>query len=128
MTHPLSHGKFKRSYGGSFVYQIQGPCCRLYDKEELPWPSCSLQWKGKQPSWNRVGNRFVADLATVRHPSYAVKGFDAYGVEWQEVITFFEEKLTPAERKWWCWKGPQQLEKPATIDEMETRLSAGHKW
>jgi hypothetical protein len=126
--HPLHHGKYKRSFGDSFVYQIQGPCCRVYDKEELPWPSCSLQWKGKQPSWNRVGSRFVADLACTRHPSYAVAGWDNYGSEWFSVITFFEEKLTVAEKKWWVWKGPQHLDPPATVDEMEHRLASGHQW
>lgn len=126
--HPLPNGKFKRSFGSSFVYKIQGPCCRLYDKEELPWPSCSMLWKGKQPSWNRVGKRFVADLACVRHPSYSVEGWDNYGSHWDNVVTFFEENLTTAERKWWVWKGPEHLEPPATIDEMEHRLSTGQQW
>ena len=61
MIHP--HGKRLRSPGGSFLYEVQGPVCRLYDREQLPWPSCSLQWKGKQPSWRRIGRRFVADLS-----------------------------------------------------------------
>ena len=47
-------GKKIRSPGGSFVYEIQGPVCILYDREQLPWPCCSLQWRGKQPSWNRL--------------------------------------------------------------------------
>lgn len=126
--HPLHNGKFKRSYGGSFVYYIQGPCCRLYDKEELPWPSCSLQWRGKQPSWNRVGKRFVPDLACIRHPSYYVIGWDSYTTQWECDITFFEENLTKAERKWWVWKGPQHLEPPLTVEEMEQRLAAGQQW
>lgn len=72
----LRSGSHIRSAGGSFVYEIIGPVCRLYDREELPWPSCSLAWKGKQPSWNRIGPRFVADMASRRSPSYAVKLID----------------------------------------------------
>lgn len=128
MSHPLSTGKFKRSYGGSFVYVVQGPCCRLYDKEELPWPSCSLAWKGKQPSWNRIGKRYVPDMATTRCPSYSVHGYDHHGNSWESVVTFYEESLTKAERRWWIWKGPAHLSPPDTVDDMEHRLAEGHQW
>jgi len=126
--HPLKYHKYIRSYGGCFVYKIEGPCCRLYDREELPWPSCSLQWRGKQPSWNRVGRRFVPDLACIRHPSYAIEGWDSYGSNWRSVITFFEEHLTAVERKWWVWKGPENIEPPTTIDQMEQRITQGFQW
>lgn len=128
MSHPYDAGKRLVSYGRSFVYEVQGPCCRLYDKEELPWPSCSLQWKGKQPSWTRVGPRFVSDMATSRCPSYAVQGWDHHGNTWHTVISLYDIKLTAAEKKWWTWKGPISLEPPATVDEMENRLSEGHRW
>ena len=49
----LEQGQTFRSPGGGFSYEVIGPCCRLYDREELPYPSCSLQWKGKQPSWKK---------------------------------------------------------------------------
>jgi len=99
MIHP--HGKRLRSPGGSFVYEVQGPVCRLFDREELPWPSCSLQWRGLQPSWRRVGRRFVADLAASRCPSYAVKAVDAAGNEWEQILTLYQFRLTPEEKRWW---------------------------
>jgi len=99
------HGKKLRSPGGSFVYEISGPVCRLFDRDELPWPSCSLQWRGKQPSWRRIGRRFVADLAVRRCPSYAVRGTDASGTEWEQVITLYQYRLTPEEKLWWYGRG-----------------------
>lgn len=128
MTHPLQYGKLLRSYGGSFVYEVLGPCCRLYDKEELPWPSCSLQWKGKQPSWNRIGPRFVPDMATSRCPSYAVKGYDHHGNSWFQILSLYEVRLLSSEKKWWVWKGPPHLKPPSTPEEMEHRLHQGDNW
>jgi hypothetical protein len=98
---PLSCGKRFRSPGGSFAYEVVGPVCRLFDREELPWPSCSLQWKGKQPSWRRVGRRFVADLAASRCPSYVVKAVDSAGNEWEQVLTIYQERLSPQTKEWW---------------------------
>ena len=99
MIHP--HGKRLRSPGGSFLYEVQGPVCRLYDREQLPWPSCSLQWKGKQPSWRRIGRRFVADIAVRRCPSYSVKGVDSTGARWEQVLTLYQHKLSSEEKQWW---------------------------
>jgi len=59
--------------GSHFLYQIIGPVCRLYDREELPWPCCSLSWMGKSPSWNRQGVRFTRDLGAKNAPSYTVR-------------------------------------------------------
>jgi hypothetical protein len=39
---------------------------RLFDREELPWPCCRIAWRSKEPSWRRVGRRFVADVAQQR--------------------------------------------------------------
>ena len=76
--------------------------CRLFDREELPWPSCSLQWKGKQPSWRRVGRRLIPDVGPNRYQSYSVIGIDRSGLEWQEVKTFYKlPRLSNAERRWW---------------------------
>lgn len=110
--HPLSDGKFLRSPGGSFVYRVMGPCCMLYDREELPWPSCSLQWKGKQPSWNRIGKRFIADISAARCPSYAVVARDLAGNEWTQVLTIYYERLTPSEKNWWYSKVPNGKDYP----------------
>lgn len=97
----LDHGDTFRSPGGSFQYIVQGPVCRLYDRTELPWPCCRLSWKGKEPSWNRIGRRYVADIATRRHPSYSVKGRDRYGNEWEAVVTDFTYRLPRAVKNWW---------------------------
>jgi hypothetical protein len=69
----FKYGDIIQSRGGSFTYQVIGAVCRLYDREELPYPCCRLQWKGKEPYWNRVGQRFVPDIATKKVPSYRVK-------------------------------------------------------
>ena len=86
------------SPGGSFVYQIQGAVCRLYDRSDLPFPCCSLKWRGKQPFWNRVGKRFVADLSTSRNPSYSVV---LVGSDRSFVVTFGWIRLLPKEQEWW---------------------------
>ena len=97
-------GKKFRSPGGSFVYEVLGPVCRLYDREELPWPSCSLQWRGKQPSWRRIGPRFVPDLAASRCPSYVVIARDMWGCEWEQVLTLYDQRLSASEKNWWYWR------------------------
>ena len=97
----LDHGDTFRSPGGSFQYTVQGPVCRLYDRTELPWPCCRLSWKGKEPSWNRIGRRFVGDIAAKRFPSYAVLGIDRDGNSWTEVKTDFTFLLPRAIRQWW---------------------------
>lgn len=108
----LPAGSLFASPGGKFAYEVQGPCSRLYDREELPWPSCSLQWKGKQPSWNRVGKRFVPDMACSRCPSYAVKAVDGLGSQWRDVVTLYWEPLSPELKQWWYTKKPERSEFP----------------
>ena len=112
MPHPLPSGKKIRSPGESFCYTILGPCCTLYDREQLPWPSCSLAWKGKQPSWNRVGVRFVADVACSRCPSYSVIALDTDGNCWEEVLTLYYVILTKEERHWWITRKPKAKDYP----------------
>jgi hypothetical protein len=93
-----------RSPGGSFASRVEGPVCRLYDREDLPWPCCSLTWRGKAPSWNRVGRRFVPDVGAQRSPSYAVTrgGLSGMGdpVIWQEVQTL-PVRLSAELARWW---------------------------
>ncbi len=102
----LDPGSLFDSPGGSFSYQVLGPVCRLYDREQLPWPCCRLSWRGKEPSWRRVGCRLVADLAVRRFPSYAVRGTDRYGNTWESVATDFTYQLPERERVWWYAKTP----------------------
>ena len=106
----LKIGKKIQSPGGSFVYEIQGPVCVLYDRNELPWPCCSLVWKGKQPSWNRQGKRFVPDLAAAKCEAYWVKGEDAAGTTWEQTLVRYHERLSRQEKDWWYWRyKPNQL-------------------
>lgn len=35
---PLQPGQIICSPGGTFKYKIIGACCRLYDREKLPYP------------------------------------------------------------------------------------------
>ena len=108
----LPSGSAFKSLGGRFGYRVAGPICRIYDREELPYPSCSLQWRGKQPSWNRVGKRFVPDIAAACCPSYQVEGVDAYGNVWKAPVTLYSEKLTPAMRQWWITRKPEAAPYP----------------
>lgn len=101
IQHPLEHGQTFRSPGCHFTYRVIGPCCRLFDREELPWPCCRLQWRGKEPSWRRIGKRFVPDLATQNSPSYSV---EVVGQEYAGrtfVVTLYAVKLPQPVRKWW---------------------------
>ena len=102
----LQPGDVLQSPGGSFSYEVLGPCCRLYDREELPWPCCRLSWRGKEPSWRRVGPRLVADMAVRRYPSYSVIGRDRHGCTWETVATDFTSLLPRELARWWYAKTP----------------------
>lgn len=102
----LETGGLYDSPGGSFSYRIEGPCCRLFDREELPWPCCRLSWRGKEPSWRRVGPRLVPDMAARRSPSWAVTGCDRYGTCWESVVTDYTARLRPEVARWWYSKTP----------------------
>lgn len=117
MNTVLPHGKKLLSPGQSFFYVVQGPCCILYDREELPWPSCSLAWKGKQPSWNRVGKRLVPDMAASRCPAYFVTARDSWGNEWQQTLVLYHVRLAEPLRRSWYWKGPADATPPLFYDE-----------
>ena len=103
----IPHGSVFKSHGGRFGYRVIGPCCRLFDRNELPWPCCRLAWKGKEPAWNRIGKRFIPDMAAARCPSYQVEGVDAYGNTWTQSLTLYEEKLTVDLKQWWITRKPQ---------------------
>lgn len=112
MNHPAPSGEWFHSPGRGFAYKVIGPVCRLYDREDLPWPSSSLQWKGKQPSWNRTGKRFVPDLATSRCPSYVVECLDQWGCRWEQIVTLYHHRLEPTVKQWWTTKKPVEMEWP----------------
>lgn len=108
----LPPGKKIRSPGGSFVYEIQGPCCILYDRETLPWPCCRLSWRGREPSWNRTGRRFVPDLAASRCPAYSVKACDNWGNTWHQTLIMYHDRLDGHLKTSWYWKGPVSQHPP----------------
>lgn len=120
IQHPLEQGQTFRSPGCHFTYRVIGPCCRLFDREELPWPCCRLQWRGKEPSWRRIGKRFVSDLATQNSPSYSV---EVVGQEYSGrtfVVTLYAVKLPQPVRAWWHAKKPQNASDPT--DSMPEKL------
>jgi hypothetical protein len=106
----LEHGSEHTSPGGQSTYRILGPCCRLYDREELPWPCCRIAWRSKEPSWRRIGRRFVPDLAARRCPSYAVELLQPGSRPTRTVITFFAQRLAPPLQEWWYSRLPASQE------------------
>jgi hypothetical protein len=106
----LSSGTEHPSPGGQYSYRILGPCCRLFDREELPWPCCRLAWRSKEPSWRRIGRRFVADLAARRCPSYAVELLQPGARPTRTVLTLFAQRLAPELQEWWYSRLPATLD------------------
>jgi hypothetical protein len=103
-SHPLQPGQIIASPGCHFSYRILGPCCRLFDREQLPWPCCRLQWRGKEPSWRRIGRRFTVDLSTKTHPSYSVEIIGQGSLE-PIVITLYSITLPKVVKEWWHSEG-----------------------
>ena len=100
----LAHNSLLMSPGQQFSYRVIGPCCRLYDREQLPWPCCRLQWHSKEPSWRRIGPRFVADMAARRYPSYAVELIGLGGKSEPLVISLYMSRLSASDQGWWYTK------------------------
>jgi hypothetical protein len=90
-----------QSPGCHYTYRIIGPCCRLFDRETLPWPCCRIEWRGKEPSWRRVGKRFVVDMATRNCPSYSVEILGQEGKKEPTIVTLYSVKLSSEQREWW---------------------------
>jgi len=106
----FEYGSIHSSLGGQYSYKIIGPCCRLYDREELPWPCCRIAWRSKEPYWIRVGARFVADIASRKCPSYSVEILEPGSKPVQTVITLFAEKFSNELQEWWYSKKPGSRE------------------
>jgi len=119
----LEYGDRIYSPGGSYTYEVIGLVCPLYDREKLDYPHCRIEWKdcrgnGKAPAWNRQGKRFVVDIATRKHPSYAVR---ICGTRDIINLTLFWLELNKEDQEWWYSKTPylkkishQELCQPAT--------------
>ena len=103
----MAHGSIHESTGGHFSYRIIGPCCRLYDREELPWPCCRLSWRSKEPSWRRIGKRLVPDIAAQRCPSYSVELLQPGLKPTKTIITLFPERFNSAMQEWWYSRHPR---------------------
>lgn len=97
-NHPLQPGQIFSSPGCHFTYRVIGACCPLFDREDLPYPCCRLEWRGKEPSWRRIGRRFVPDMAAKQSPSYVV---EIVGQSQPLVLTLYWVKLPPAIKEWW---------------------------
>ncbi|NEQ97138.1 MAG: hypothetical protein F6K30_10495 [Cyanothece sp. SIO2G6] len=97
----LDPGAILLSPGGHFTYRVIGACCRLFDRSELPWPCCRIQWRSKEPSWRRIGKRFVPDLATKSFASYAVEILDHDASPAPVIVTLYWMPLSPQVRSWW---------------------------
>ncbi|UBF24446.1 hypothetical protein K9N68_22485 [Kovacikia minuta CCNUW1] len=116
-SHPLRYGQVFFSPGCHFSYRVLGPCCRLFDREQLPWPCCRIQWRGKEPSWRRIGKRFTVDLATRNHPSYSVEIL-GQGTTEPIVITLYSVNLPQPVRDWWHSDRLKQI--PTALPAKET--------
>jgi hypothetical protein len=105
LTPTLSPGDRFMSPGCNYEYEVIGACCMLYDRNNLPFPSCSLDWKGKQPSWRRIGRRFINDISSANKEVYYVKLLGCYNEHlayqyW--VFTYWD--MGKEFKKWWHGK------------------------
>ncbi len=106
----LACGSVHTSPGGQYSFRVIGPCCRLFDREELPWPCCRLAWRSKEPSWRRVGRRFVPDLAASRCPSYAVELLQPGSRPTATVLTLFSQTFSRELQEWWYSRLPRSMQ------------------
>ena len=106
----LVPGTIHTSPGGQYSFRVLGPRCRLFDRDELPWPCCRLAWRSKEPSWRRVGRRFVPDLAARRCPSYAVELLQPGSRPTATVLTLFSQRFNRELQEWWYSRHPRSME------------------
>jgi len=106
----MEHGSIHSSPGGQYSFRVIGPCCRLFDREDLPWPCSRLTWRSKEPSWRRIGKRFVPDIAARRCPSYSVDLLHPGSKPAMTVITLFSSRFTSRMQEWWYSRQPRSKE------------------
>ena len=119
----LQDGDLFASPGGLYLYRVVGgPVCLLYDREQLPWPSCSLDWRGKQPSWRRIGKRLIPDIAGKNCACYRV---EIVGHEDEVVVKVLSwVELDPALKRWWYSIEMPATEKAFWATQVEPELAA----
>nr|YP_002049327.1 hypothetical protein PCC_0701 [Paulinella chromatophora]ACB43117.1 hypothetical protein PCC_0701 [Paulinella chromatophora] len=105
----METGSVYPSGGGQHSFRIVGPCCQLFDRESLPWPCCRLAWHTKEPSWRRVGPRFVPDQGARRCPSYAVELLQPGARPTPTIITLFMRPLSVSLQEWWYSRQPSSI-------------------
>lgn len=106
MQPKLKSGDRFYSPGMNYEYEVIGAVCLLYDREELPYPCCSLEYKGKQPSWNRQGKRFIPNITSKDCETYNVKLLNH---KCRNIFTysFSYYKINKEKRDWWITKLPK---------------------
>ena len=118
----LESGSIHTSPGGQYSFRVIGPCCRLFDREELPWPCCRIAWRSKEPSWRRVGRRFVPDLAARRCPSYAVELLQPGSRPTGTVLTLFSGVFSRDLQEWWYSRQPRSQDPDYIIPKQTSPL------
>ena len=106
----MDYGSIHTSEGGQYSFRVLGPCCRLFDREELPWPCSRIAWRSKEPSWRRIGARFVPDIASRKCPSYAVELLQPGSKPIETVLTLFSKRFSVGMQEWWYSKHPRSRE------------------
>ena len=114
----MDHGSIHSSIGGQFSFRVIGPCCRLYDREELPWPCCRLSWRTKEPSWRRIGKRLVADIAAQKCPSYSVEIIQPGMKPTKTILTLFSRRLDSHMQEWWYSKHPRSRDSSNVLPQL----------
>ena len=106
----LACGSVHTSPGGQYSFRVIGPCCRLFDREELPCPCRRLARRSKEPSRGRVGRRVVPDLAARRCPSYAVELLQPGSRPTATVLTLFSQTFSRELQEWWYSRLPRSMQ------------------
>ena len=120
-AHPWPSGHIFESLGAHMTYRVIGPCCRLYDRDQLPWPCCRIQWRSKEPSWRRIGTRYTVDMATRQHPSYCV---EIVGQSYRSepiTMTLYTVQMSRELQNWWH---PKRVEARLLETPTETVIAA----
>lgn len=121
LAHPWPTGHVFESPGAHLTYRVVGPCCRLYDRHQLPWPCCRIQWRSKEPSWRRIGRRFTVDLATRNRPSYCVEIIGQSYRSEPIIMTLYTEKLSAELKDWWHTKKLSPSDRPVGSGAMSPK-------